>query len=76
MVFLREAASTFALSGEKEEAMDWLEHAVEGGWINYPLFSEDDPLLESIRGEERFRELMVKVKRDWEAFGAERTAHA
>jgi len=70
------AASTFALSGEKEEALDWLEHAVEGGWINYPLFAEQDPLLESIRGEERFRELMVNVKRDWEDFGAERKAHA
>ena len=65
-----------ALAGAKDEALTWLERAVEQGWINYPLFSKQDPLLESIRGEERFRELMVKVKRDWEDFGAERQAHA
>jgi len=48
-------ASTFALAGEKEEALEWLENAVDRGWINHPLFSKDDPLLDSIRGEERFR---------------------
>ena len=64
-------ASSFALSGEKEEALDWLERAVERGWINYPLFSRDDPMLESIRGEERFRALMARAERDWQAFGAE-----
>ena len=46
----------------------WLEHAVECGNINYPLFSERDPWLENIRGEERFKALMVRVKRDWETF--------
>jgi TolB-like protein/tetratricopeptide (TPR) repeat protein len=63
-------ASVYALAGATEEALDWLEHAVDRGWINHPLFSENDPLLESIRGEERFKELMVRVKRDWEAFEA------
>ena len=27
-------ASTYALMGEKEEALDWLERAVKRGWIN------------------------------------------
>jgi len=62
--------SAYALAGEKDEALDWLEHCVERGWINYPLFAQRDPLLESIRGEERFTELMDRVKRDWEALGA------
>ena len=69
--FMWLGASTIALSGQKEEALDWLEHVVDSGWINYPLLSEQDPLLESIRGEERFKEMMVGVKRDWEAFGAQ-----
>ena len=63
-------ASAFALSGAKDEALTWLEHAVEKGWINYPLFSAQDPFLESIRGEERFKELMTEVKARWEAFEA------
>lgn len=62
--------STFALAGDRDEALTWLEHAVDRGWINYPLFSRQDPLLESVRGEARFEELMVTLKRDWDAFGA------
>ena len=69
-------AAAFALGGAKEEALRWLERAIERGWINYPLLAHQDPLLESIRGEKRFKELMVGVKRDWEAFGAKRGAHA
>ncbi len=63
-------ASTYALAGAKDEALEWLEHAVDRGWINYPLFAEQDPLLENIRGEERFKELMVGVKARWESFEA------
>jgi len=69
-------ASALALTSLKTEALDWLEHAVERGWTNYPLFSENDPLLESIRGQERFKDLMVRVKREWEVFDLEREAHA
>ncbi|MFC1575768.1 tetratricopeptide repeat protein [Gemmatimonadota bacterium] len=62
------AAGAFALGGRKEEALDWIEHAVARGWINYPLLSQDDPLLESLRSEPRYTELMRRVKREWEAF--------
>jgi non-specific serine/threonine protein kinase len=62
--------------GEKEQALKWLEHIIDRGWINYPLLSRDDPLLENIRGEGRFQELMSRVKRDWEAFGTEREPRA
>ena len=61
-------APVYALAGAKEEALNWLERAVERGWINYPLFAHQDPLLKNIRGEARFKELMVEVKREWEAF--------
>ncbi len=60
-------ATAFALLDEKEEALDWVEHAVDGGNINYPLFSRD-PWLENIRGEERFKKLMARVKEEWEQF--------
>ena len=63
-------ASAYALAGAKEEALTWLERAVERGWINYPLFAHQDPLLESIRGEDRFKKLMVRVKKEWEEFEA------
>jgi TolB-like protein len=58
----------FALSGMKDEAFDWLENAVDRGFINYPFISEYDPLLDDIRGEERFKKLMDRVKYEWENF--------
>jgi hypothetical protein len=58
----------YAILQERKQALDWLEVAVNLGFINYPFLSELDPFLETIRGEERFRKLMEKVKRDWEKF--------
>jgi len=58
----------FALSGMKDEAIDWLENAVDRGFINYPFISEYDPLLVSIRSEPRFKKLIEHVKYEWENF--------
>jgi len=63
-------ASAYALIGERDEALDWLEHAIDRGCINYPLFCRDDPLLDSIRGEERFKKLMDRIRPEWERFEA------
>jgi serine/threonine protein kinase len=57
-----------ALIDEKERALDWLERDVNLGMINYPLMNELDPFLENIRGEERFKKLMERVKYEWEHF--------
>jgi len=61
-------ADIFAILKEKTEALDWLEHAVNRGFINYPLLAEKDPFLANIRGEERFKKLMERVKYEWEHF--------
>jgi tetratricopeptide (TPR) repeat protein len=61
-------ASLFALLDEKGEALRWLEHAVDRGWINYPLFAERNPFFANIRGEERFKKLMERIKPEWERF--------
>jgi serine/threonine protein kinase/tetratricopeptide (TPR) repeat protein len=61
-------AAGYSLLGENEKSLDWLENAVNLGFINYPYFSEYDPFLKSIRGEARFKELMRRVKREWEDF--------
>jgi non-specific serine/threonine protein kinase len=70
------ATSTYALLGEKDEARRWFQHCIDRGWINYPVFSRQDPLLENVRDEKWFKEMMSSVRRDWEAFGAEREADA
>ena len=53
-------------SGVAGEALDWLENAVNRGFLNYPFLSEYDPFLENIRGERRFKDLMERVKHEWE----------
>jgi eukaryotic-like serine/threonine-protein kinase len=54
-------ASIHALLGEKDQALRWLTDAARNGFPCYRFF-EIDPLLESIRGDERFRELMARLR--------------
>jgi non-specific serine/threonine protein kinase len=61
-------ADVYSLIGEKDKAIDYLERATRDIFIDYPFFSKYDPLLENIRGEERFKKLMEKVKYKWENF--------
>ncbi len=58
----------YSLLGQRAEALDWLENAVNVGYINYPFLAEKDPFLANIRGEERFKKLMERVKYEWEHF--------
>lgn len=62
-------SSAYSLAGAKDEALAWFEHTIDHGWINYPLFSEQDPLLDNIRREKRFEAILATVKTRWEAFG-------
>ena len=48
--------------------MDWLENAINRGFINFPFLNQYDSFLDNIRGEERFKRLMERVKYDWERF--------
>jgi serine/threonine protein kinase/tetratricopeptide (TPR) repeat protein len=52
-----------ALLGERDEALRWLSEAAHNGFPCYGFF-ETDPLIESIRGEERFRALMVELREE------------
>jgi hypothetical protein len=55
---------------DKEKALDWLEHSVNRGFINYPYMNQYDPFPAKLRGEERFKKLMERVKYEWEHFEA------
>ncbi|GAG93252.1 unnamed protein product [marine sediment metagenome] len=58
----------YSLIGEKEEALNWFEKWIDLGFINYPFLSKYNTFLENIRGEERFKKLMERVKHEWENF--------
>ena len=49
-------AECFSLLDERQEAINWLEHAVDRAFINWPLFAELDSFLENIRGEHPLQE--------------------
>lgn len=61
-------AVCYALLDEKDKSLDWLENAIDRGFINYKFFNEHDPFLEKIRKEPRFRQLMDRVKYEAENF--------
>jgi eukaryotic-like serine/threonine-protein kinase len=61
-------ATGYALIEEQDAALEWLENAIRRGFINYPFLSRYDPLLENIRQEKRFTELMEEVRSQWERF--------
>jgi hypothetical protein len=56
-------AGAYALVGETDQALTWLEHAVTvRGWIDYVYFTKHDRLLESLRPSGRFQELMASAQ--------------
>ncbi len=58
----------YAMLGDREEALDWVETAVDHGFINYPYLSQYDPSLAKLRDDPRFQKLMERVKYEWEHF--------
>jgi len=61
-------AAFYSYLGEKDKAIKWLGNAVDRGFINYPLISEQDFFLDNIRKEKSFKTLMKRVKKEWEDF--------
>lgn len=61
-------AEIYAMNGNVDEALEWLQYGLEIGAINYPFLAEVDPWLASIRNEPRFKKLMERVKYEWEHF--------
>ena len=64
------AADCFALVGEQDASLDFLERAVALGIINYPFLAQHDTCLSGVRSEARFGQLMERVRTAWEAFEA------
>ena len=49
-------------------ARDWLDNAVERGFINDPYLSNHDKILRTLDGNARFGELLSRVRTAWEQF--------
>jgi serine/threonine protein kinase/tetratricopeptide (TPR) repeat protein len=54
-------AAIYAVQGNKEEALRWLEKAIDAGWCEYNYASRY-PLLENIRDDARFKQIIERTK--------------
>jgi len=61
-------AQSFALLGDIDQGLRWLQRSTERGSIHYPFISARDPLLENLRSDPRFHTLMERVRHEWETF--------
>jgi TolB-like protein/Tfp pilus assembly protein PilF len=60
-VFRSILAKVQAVQGEKDEALRWLQEAIDAGWRWYDR-AQRDPLWENLRDEPRFQQMMAEVK--------------
>jgi len=67
-VLRRELAAVYAASGDRQRAYEWLEKAIDAGWRQERVYVS--PLFESLRGEERFQQLMDRIDADLERMKA------
>jgi non-specific serine/threonine protein kinase len=61
-------AQCYAVIGDSENALGWLEKAMQKGFINYPMISRWDPLLAPVRQTAQFDDLVDRVRERWENF--------
>jgi tetratricopeptide (TPR) repeat protein len=55
-------ADIYALIGENELAVKWIQNAAKKGFINYSFFKKYDPFLKNIRKDPRFLEALEDIK--------------
>jgi len=61
-------AESYALINHKQEALEWLEEAINNQLLNYPFLTKHDRFLKNLHHEEGFKKLMKRVKKEWENF--------
>lgn len=64
-MFSRFLGEALAIVSLKERAMDWLENAVRIGLTSYPYLRQHDGMLDNLRGEPDFEELLRHVEEKW-----------
>jgi hypothetical protein len=68
--YVYDIACVYALEGNSEEAVKWLQQASSMGYPCYSLF-ERDPFLNPIRATPKFVQFMTQSKGTWESYRSE-----
>ena len=61
-------AESYSLLGKQDQALIWLQKAVDNGFLNYPMIGRWDPLLAGVRGHAGFSDLLRRTRERWESF--------
>jgi hypothetical protein len=69
-VFPRFLAEGFALAGARETAINWLQVAIDRGFVNYPFLARHDRSFDTLRADTAFRAVLETARRRWERFEA------
>ena len=69
-IFPRFIADAYALAGDTDRALHWLELAMDRGFINYPYLAKHNRLLVSLHDDEGFQGLLERARKAWESFDA------
>jgi tetratricopeptide (TPR) repeat protein len=66
---LYKLAQAYAVLGDKIGALRVLASAIDGGFFSYPYLASD-PLLDGLRNDQKFQDLLVKARKRHESFKA------
>jgi serine/threonine-protein kinase len=58
-------AECYAMVGDRDQAFDWLGHAVDYGLVNHTFLAARDPFLANLRDDARFAPLMDRARSAW-----------
>jgi eukaryotic-like serine/threonine-protein kinase len=61
-------ADAFAALGTVDDALEWLDNAVERGFANYPYLAQHDPFMARLRTDPRFVGILERCRIEWERF--------
>jgi serine/threonine protein kinase/tetratricopeptide (TPR) repeat protein len=59
---LHDIAVIHAVQGEKKEACEWLQKAIDAGYLRLPWPPAMDPLFDNLRDDARFKEMMAQLQ--------------
>lgn len=58
----------FAVLGDNDRALEWLERAVSLGFLNAPFLAQGDPFLQALRADRRFQGLVTLTEQELREF--------